>query len=206
MLEHYDRWLGAYLDGELPEYRKKMVETHLEKCLECQAKLASMKKLSELIQNETIQPDIPSPEYFASQVMKRLLSRKEPGLERFALEVVWWLAPFVIFGAWVFVQATFLLTGWLGTDGWLKLLGDAVGWLVPTIPSTTWLTSLVFRLGFMPDTTGLMIMQQIEAFSRAIFNQMVWQISIALLYCGWLAIWLVRNRKQTISTYDSYRV
>jgi hypothetical protein len=206
MVEHYDCWLGAYLDGELSQNRKRMVETHLEKCPECHAKLESMKKLSELIQDETVPPGFPSADHFTNQLLQHLPARKAPTLASVVLEAGWWLSPFVIFAAWVFVQTTFLLSGWLGRAEWLKLLGDAASWLVPASSNATWITSLVFQLGFMHDSTALMIMQQIEAFSRSSINALSWQFSIALLYGAWLATWLVRNRKQTISTYDAYRV
>jgi len=206
MVEHYDRWLGGYLDDELPVRQQRLMETHLASCPECQAKLASMKKLSQLIQDEAIPSSFPSAEGFTRQVLLRLPPRTAPPLRRVALEASWWLTPFAIFAAWVFVQTVFLLSGWLGTADRLKLLGDAAIWLVPASPGATWLTSSIYQLGFLHDSTGLKIMQQIEVFSHSSIDRVSWQLSIALLYSAWLATWWAHHQKQPVHSREVLRL
>ena len=61
-----DRTIQSYIDNELPESERKMVEMHLEKCLSCRQRVEAQRAFSEKMKKslETLVPDeIAVPEF-----------------------------------------------------------------------------------------------------------------------------------------------
>jgi len=76
-----EKLLQAYHDGELSEAQRKEVESHLAKCPKCQAKLAELGALDELLIDGDAErvPD-PGKHYwhsFSHRVTRRLIPRRE---------------------------------------------------------------------------------------------------------------------------------
>lgn len=49
---HAKKWLNAYLDGELPARRARMVSKHLAACLRCRTELEDLKTLQGIVREE----------------------------------------------------------------------------------------------------------------------------------------------------------
>ena len=61
--------LSAYLDGEISEKEKKLIEDHLNTCKKCSAELASFAELNNTLK---IVKDIEIPAYFRTHVKQRI--------------------------------------------------------------------------------------------------------------------------------------
>jgi len=77
-----EEFLQAYHDGELSAKEREAVERHLEKCPKCQAKLAELKALDELIiDGEAEKVPDPGTHYwhsFTHRVTRRIVAHHEP--------------------------------------------------------------------------------------------------------------------------------
>ena len=60
-------YLNAYVDGELPERRRRSVEAHLAGCESCRGRLEEIRKLTELFEGTL--PDPPVPDGLAPRIM-----------------------------------------------------------------------------------------------------------------------------------------
>ncbi len=191
MPDHVNNWINAYLDGELRGSRLAQVESHLDECAECRAELASLQALSGLL-HEAPLPDFPSAKRFAANVVLGLPRKPETPLGRKALEVAWWLVPVALTAAWVFVQTTLLLSDWIGAAGRLGLLETpASAWLTPAAPQETLLSALLSQTGVLGGS-GVQLLRSVSAFFDSTLVQIVWQVSIGLLYLAWIASWWAR--------------
>ena len=194
MNQHVIGWLGAYHDGELEESRLRQVEAHLQSCEACRAELSRLRALAHLLQASPLPGELTPPERFVSQVRMRLQPRSKRPAWQSVLEMGWRLAPLGLFGAWVFVQAVFIVSGvvlvalsaglesslavqWLPSaqDLWaakiltLPIPGLEVGTVLQYL-GDDWLSGWSFAL-----ETGLLVV-------------------IGLLYWSWLASWWVRQQ------------
>ena len=194
MSNHITEWLNAYLDGELQGSRLDQVEAHLAECDSCQMELASLEKLSDVLQEVPAPEFIPS-ERFAAQVSLRLPHAKPASSKRKALEIGWWMIPVGLLGLWVVLNTSFLVSDMLSVANSVGLLPsvsnpitfvtfDAAGWSA--------------RLGQFGVLSGnaLDVAASTEAFTRTSLPQISLQVSIALLYLSWIAIWWARHRRQ----------
>ena len=192
MSEHITQWLSAYLDGELHGERLRQVEAHLEGCPDCQAGLQSLRGLSDLLKAAPAPVGLTPAERFTSQVLLRLPPRPAPPLRRTVLEAGWWLAPAGILAAWVFVRVVFWLSGWVWAVNQFGLLGEASAWLAPA-SNAGWLTAALSQTGFLSASSGLQWAKLGETIGWSSLSQISWQVSMALLYLGWLAAWWTKR-------------
>jgi anti-sigma factor RsiW len=191
MSDHVTNWINAYLDGELHGQRLAQVETHLNHCAECRTELASLQTLSSVL-HEAPLPDFPPAERFAANLNLNLPRKPETSLSHTALEWTWWLAPVALTAAWVFVQTTLLLSDWISTAGRLGLLdASASAWLAPAAPRETLLSALLSQAGLLGGS-GVALFQSAAAFFDNTLAQVIWQVSIGLLYLAWIASWWAR--------------
>jgi len=208
MSEHVTQWLSAYQDGELRGGRLHHVETHLAGCLACQQDLEALQNLSGLL-HEIPAPEFTSPERLAAQVNLRLpRNRSEPAANK-VWEAGWWMIPVSLLSVWVLITAV----GWIGdavnaANRWGLLDTTSVGtiqvgavrvkmlppWLTPDSSPAEW----AFVLEGMGILQGNSLVQAeiVESIARNVLPQFVWQVSIAVLYLGWLAIWLARHTQE----------
>jgi anti-sigma factor RsiW len=72
----YITWIGAMLDGELDAARRRELEGHLPTCANCQAELASLTQLSQVVRNDLVAPPI------STAAMKRLHAQADDLADR----------------------------------------------------------------------------------------------------------------------------
>lgn len=194
MSNHVNEWLNAYLDGELKGARLRQVEEHLAGCEACQAELESLQGLSAMLQ-EVPAAEFASHERFATQV-NLLLPQKQTAAPRLRLlEIGWWMIPVGLLMAWIFVSTAVLVSDVFSAAGSFGLLDDTTSALVADPSDYAVWTSTLAQIGLLEgDILGWA--ETIESFTRNVLPQFTWQVSIALLYLTWIAIWWARQRHQ----------
>jgi hypothetical protein len=194
MSDHILQLLGAYLDGELQGGQLSKVETHLVDCQTCQEELRSLQILSVALQSAPL-PDFPAPERFVAEVALRLPRNQVKPLSRKVLEVGWWLAPVGLILAWIFLSTTLLISNLVTTASGIGLLDSASAWLAAGSPIEAYWSGTLGQFGLLAGES-LQWAETTEAFTRTTLPQITWQVSIALLYLSWMAIWWARHPRQ----------
>ena len=189
MSDHITEWLNAYLDGELHGNRFLIVEAHLVECEACQTELEALERLADLLQ-EAPMPEFMSPERFASQVRLRLPHPKRVTPAKKVLEIGWWMIPVGLLAVWVFVNTSFWLSDMLSVANSVGLLSSVSNWMI--FGTSNWSATLG-QFGILSGNS-LDLASLTESFTRTSLPQISLQVSIALLYLSWIAIWWVRHR------------
>ena len=194
MSSHVSEWLNAYHDGELRGIRLQQVEAHLAECQVCQAEHESLKKLSGAL-SEVPVPRFTRPEQFARQVNLRLpQSRKGISRKKF-LEIGWWMIPIGLAATWIFFTTVFVVRDLISAANNMGLLSSIS--TLPILNSSVepfW-SSAFARFGLL-NGNSLSWAEATEVFTRTSLPLISLQVSIALLYLGWIAIWWTRNTRQ----------
>ena len=194
MSNHVTEWLNAYFDGELTGSRLHQVEDHLAECEACQAELESLYSLSGLLQ-EVSAPGFSSPERLAAQVSLRLphqpvvISRKQ------IIEFSWWTIPVGLLASWIFISTAFVIGDILSAASNLGLLSGISDWLGFGLSNDVYVSTTIGQLGLLSGN-GLNWAEATETFTRMSLPQIIMQVSIALLYLSWIAIWWTRHQRQ----------
>jgi Putative zinc-finger len=194
MSKHVTEWLNAYFDGELAGSRLHQVEGHLAECEACQAELDSLQGLSNLLQ-EVPAPEFTSVERIAAQVNLRLPRRPAAISPDRIFEISWWMVPAGLLAAWTFIGTAFFVSDMLSAASRLGLLSGISDWLGSGSSNEVYLSTTIGQMGLLSGN-GLQWMEAVETFTRMSLPQISFQISIALLYLGWIAIWWTRHRRQ----------
>lgn len=194
MSRHVSEWLSAYYDGELRGSRLREVETHLAECSLCQADLKSLESLSQLLREAPV-PELSSPERFASQVNLRLPHQRAVESGKRILEIGWWMVPVGLLAAWIFIGTLSLVSSILSAANGLGVLGGISDWLAFGPASDIYLSATLARSGLLSGS-GLDWVESIETLTRTSLPLISLQVSIALLYLGWIAVWWVRHTPQ----------
>jgi anti-sigma factor RsiW len=194
MSNHVTEWLNAYFDGELHGRRLHEVEKHLAECKTCQAELNSLQSLSGLLQ-EVSAPEFPSPERFATQVNLLLPQKRTstPGTQLF--EIGWWMIPVGLLAVWVFISTAALLGDAMSAAKDFGILDSTTASFISAPSDTAEVTSTLGQFGMLQGNS-LRWAETTENFTRGLFPQIVLQVSVALLYLTWLAIWWTRHTRQ----------
>jgi predicted anti-sigma-YlaC factor YlaD len=191
MSNHITEWLNAYLDGELRGSQLDYVEAHLAECEVCQTELESLDRLSVLLQ-EVPEPEFIPSERFAAQVSLRLPHAKPAPSRGKALEIGWWMIPVGLLAAWVFINTSFWVNDMLSVANSFGLLTSVSDWMM--FGTSNWSATLG-QFGILSGNS-LDLAALTESFTRTSLPQISLQISIALLYLSWIAIWWVRRQRQ----------
>lgn len=194
MSNHVTEWLNAYFDGELTGRRLHQVEEHLAECEACQAELEAVGNVSALLQ-EIPAPEFPSPERFASQVNLLLPQKRVSSPRRQLLEVGWWMIPVGLLTVWVFISTTILLSDAFSAARNFGLLDNTTASFISGPSETAEWTSTLEQFGILRDNS-LQWAETAESFARNVLPQIVLQVSVALLYLTWIAIWWARRTRQ----------
>ena len=194
MSDHIQEWLNAYLDGELRGRQLHHVETHLAECQACQTALHSLENLSALL-HEIPVPEFISSERFATQVSLRLPHQPVTTSKSKVLEVGWWMVPVGLLAAWIFISTTTLVSDMVSAANDNGLLGSASTWLVTGSSGEAYWSAALGQFGILSGNS-LQWAEMTEAFTRTTVPQLTRQISIALLYLSWIAIWWARHTRQ----------
>jgi predicted anti-sigma-YlaC factor YlaD len=193
MSSHVTEWLNAYLDGELHDSRLQQVEAHLAECDTCLAELEALEKLSDLLQ-EAPPVEFSPPERFASQVSLRL-PRQKAAPRKKILEIGWWMIPVGLLAIWIFISGIFLVYDVLFIANRVGLLTDVSSWMRFGTPGSASWSSVLAQIGILSGNS-LDLVASTEIFTRTSLLQITLQVSVALLYLSWIAIWLTRHMRQ----------
>ena len=191
--DHILELLGAYIDGELQGGQLRKVEAHLAECQSCLEEYYTLQALSATL-HEAQMPDFPSPEHFAADVALRLPRVPVKPIRTKALEVGWWLVPVGLIAAWIFVSTTILVSNVITAAGDFGLLNSASAWLIAGSPGAGY-SAFLGQIGFLGEG-NLEWLTFSESFTRSFVSSIFWQISIAMLYLSWFAIWWARHTRQ----------
>ncbi|WKZ34212.1 MAG: zf-HC2 domain-containing protein [Anaerolineales bacterium] len=194
MSNHVSEWLNAYLDGELTGGRLQQVEAHLAGCEACQTGLESLQALSALL-HEVPTAEFTSNERFVSQVNLLLPQKQTAAPRRQLLEVGWWLIPVGLLMAWIFVGTTILVSDMVSAAHNFGLLDSGTTLLVSDPSTGMYWTSMLGQIGLL-EGDSLHWAGRTERYTRNVVPQYIWQVSVALLYLTWIAIWWARHRRQ----------
>jgi Putative zinc-finger len=194
MSRHITEWLSAYVDGELRGSRLHHVEAHLAECKVCLAELESLDGLSRLLQ-EVPAPEFTPPERFAAQVSLRLPHPKPITSGKKIIEFGWWMIPVGLLATWIFISTSFLVSDILSVANNLGFLTSISDWLVFGSSNPAYWSSALGQFGILRSNT-LDLAASMETFTRTSLPQITLQVSIALLYLSWIAIWWARHRRQ----------
>jgi len=191
MSNHITEWLNAYLDGELKNGRLHQVEAHLAECRECQSELDSLQSLSNLLHAEPA-PEFISTERFAAQVNLRLPHTSPVESKRSALEFGWWMIPVSLLLLWIFLGTFSVVSRVVATANDLGLLRGVPAWLVPNSSQQAEWSGTLEEFGLL-NGNNLGWAEFTETFTRNRLPQVIWQVSIALVYLSWMALLWVRH-------------
>jgi hypothetical protein len=192
MSDHILELLGAYIDGELKGGQLRRVEAHLGECQSCLEEYYALQALSATLRGAPT-PDFPSSERIAADVALRLPRKPVRPVSSRALEIGWWLAPVGLIVAWIFVSTTILVSNVITTAGDFGLLNNASAWLVAG-PSGANYSTFIGQFGLL-EGGSLEWFTFSESFTRSFISSIFWQVSIALLYLSWIAIWWARHTR-----------
>ncbi len=193
MSKHVTEWVNAYLDGELHGNRLQQVEEHLAACESCRGEFEALKGLSGLLQ-EVAAPEFPSADRLAARVNLLLPQRRAASTGRKILEAGWWMIPVGLLASWVFIGTAFFMSDMLSAANNLGLLNNVSDWMVFGSTNAANWSSTLGRFGVLSGNS-LSWTKSIESFTRITLPQISLQISIALLYLSWIAIWWARRTR-----------
>ena len=193
MSNHVTEQLNAYMDGELNGRQIRQVEEHLAECEPCQQELESLQGLSSLLQ-EVPAPEFTSNDRFVTQVNLLLPERRNATTRNKILEVGWWMIPVGLLAAWIFISTSSLLSNAVSIADNFGII-DSTSALISDSPESAAWTSRLGQVGVLTGE-GLQWAEATESFTRNVLPRFIWQISIALLYLAWIAIWWTRQTLQ----------
>jgi anti-sigma factor RsiW len=194
MSDHILELLGAYLDGELHGGQLHRVEAHLEECQNCQEEVQSLQTLSAALHSAPV-PNFLAPERLAGNVALRLPRTPAKPMSHRVLEIGWWVAPVGLILTWIFLSTTLVVSDVVSTANELGLWSSAAAWLVSGSAAEAYWSGTLGQFGLLAGES-LQWAEATEAFTRTTLPQITWQISIALLYLSWMAIWWARHTRQ----------
>jgi Putative zinc-finger len=194
MSNHVTEWLNAYFDGELHGNRLHQVETHLAECERCQAELESLESISGLL-HEVRTPELMSVDRFAAQVSLRIPHQRTVISGKKIGEFAWWIIPVGLLASWIFVSTAVVLGDVLSVAGSFGLLSGLSDWLASGPSNDIYLSATLAQSGLLSGN-GVNWMEATETFTRISLPQIILQVSIALLYLSWIAIWWARQTRQ----------
>ncbi len=194
MSDHISEWLSAYHDGELHGNRLHLVEEHLVECELCQAELVSLEGLSDLL-HEVPAPEFIPVERFAAQVNLRLPHKRTQVARKGIFEIGWWMIPVGLVGAWIFVATSSIISDVLSTANQLGLLNSLSSWIGSGASNGIYLSASLGQAGVLSGNS-LNWAEATETLTRISLPQIILQISIAVLYLSWLAVWWARRTRQ----------
>jgi anti-sigma factor RsiW len=121
MVQHVYHLLNDYYDDELSPVASRRVEAHLAECTRCQAALAQLSQLGDLLSEYRVPDAFGAAETFRAQVALRVARRQ---MERSGYRgAAWHLVPLALLSVVVLVQALLTLSGAVG------ILARSLGWL-----------------------------------------------------------------------------
>jgi len=194
MNEHVTSWLSAYHDGELSGRRLRQVETHLETCAQCKARLEEIRSLSGLLQESPPVEGLLPSEIFVAQVGMRLPRENNVPLLKKVSESGWRAVPFGLLASWALVQTIFVVSNLVFLA--LRFIpgADQIMTLLPSGGSTPSVLSSLGGLGILrAGQFGANLLGSRGLLGWSFFLNVGLTLLIGLLYWSWLASWWIRK-------------
>ncbi|HSG42899.1 MAG TPA: zf-HC2 domain-containing protein [Anaerolineales bacterium] len=193
MSNHITEQLNAYMDGELKGKQFHQVEEHLAECEVCQAELESLQGLSALLQ-EVPAAEFISHERFVTQVNLLLPKRQTATARNKILEVSWWMIPVGLLAAWIFLSTSSLISNAVSAADNFGIVDSTTVFISDPSENAAW-TARLGQVGVLKGES-LQWAETTENLTRNVLPQFIWQVSIALLYLAWIAMWWARQTLQ----------
>ena len=185
---HADRWIDAYLDGEMPTLQQRHAEAHLAHCPACRELLAQRHSLSSLLQEAPPAVGLKPEKQFVAEVGLQLARQPSVILPRGkAVNLAWYFVPLALLFILAFTQVVFILS---------SVLALIPGAQTVLLGQTAALSSLPVSL---PDAANTLL-GQAGVFDLAGWSWLTGPVIfflIGLLYLGWLASWWARSQHTT---------
>jgi hypothetical protein len=195
MSEHSLEVIGAYLDGELQGDHLKEFELHLTGCDECQKNIESLSGLSTVLHQVQV-PDFDSPEFFVEKVSLQLPRKKiRYPFGQNILVISWYSIPLFLMAVWVFLNTTYLISSLLITANFIDMVNLQSSTLFSGVFKEENFLKFLDSLGWF-ENVNFQWLVEIGGLTRRMISNLIWQISIALLYLFWLVIWWTRRKVQ----------
>ena len=105
------------------------------------------------------------------------------------------MIPVGLLGVWVFIVTSSILSDIIYEANNFGLLSGISNWLNFGSLNGVYLSSTLGQAGFLSGN-GLSWAETAETFTRMSLPQISLQVSIALLYLSWSAIWWARDLRQ----------
>ena len=140
-------------------------------------------------------PEFPSSERFATQINLLLPQKRTSTPNSRLFEVGWWMIPVGLLAVWVFISTAALLGDAMNTAKNFGILDSMTASFITTPSETVEVTSTLGQFGVLQGNS-LQWAETTENFTRGLFPQIVLQVSVALLYLTWFAVWWARHTRQ----------
>jgi hypothetical protein len=123
------------------------------------------------------------------------LPRQKAAPRKKILEIGWWMIPVGLLAIWIFISGIFLVYDVLFIANRVGLLTDVSSWMRFGTPGSASWSSVLAQIGILSGNS-LDLVASTEIFTRTSLLQITLQVSVALLYLSWIAIWLTRHMRQ----------
>jgi hypothetical protein len=105
------------------------------------------------------------------------------------------MIPVGLLALWVFIGGIFFVYDMLFVANRVGLLTGVSDWMRLSTPGTANWSSVLAQIGILRGNS-LDLAASTEIFTRTSLLQITLQVSIALLYLSWIAIWWTRHTRQ----------
>jgi hypothetical protein len=194
MSKHVSEWLNAYHDGELRGNKLHHVEEHLAECELCQAELESLEGISDVL-HEVPTPEFIPAERFATQVNLRLSHKGAQISGTRILEIGWWMIPVGLVAIWIFFSTVFVVRDFMSTASQAGFISGVSNWVISAPSNGIYLSATLGQAGLLSGRS-LSWAETTETITRSSFTEWSLQISIAILYLSWIAVWWARQMRR----------
>lgn len=191
--------LNAYLDGELHDIRLQQMQTHLTSCETCQNELKELRRISELLHTAPVLETRRVDQFITNLtlILPRRSMSVRPAKPGFLL---WWLVPAGLLFTWFFVRTTIFVADVVSVAGTFGLLGQANIWLGSGGHQPIWFALLNWISGGQAASSAAFnLLSTLNGIMAGFFSGFLWQVGVGSIYLGWLTVWWVKRRPQTMN-------
>ena len=194
MSDHILSILNAYYDGELSPSQMRKVEHHLAQCSTCRQAYDDIVSTSDWLHNMP-DPKMAPAEKMAADIALLLPREQEKPRNQSNTSAIWWIVPIMLLSIWVLVGSTHIVSNLLLTANDFGLItidpafftGQSINQLLFSTFIENLSKLLPKDLSWLIDTQDFLH----ENVIRSVIN-----ISIAMLYLSWIAIWRANQNRQ----------
>ena len=194
MSEHVSNILNAYYDGELNPNQMRKVERHLAQCSSCQEAYDDIVSTSAWL-HQLPEPEMVPADKMAADIALLLPREQEKPRSQSNSSIIWWIVPIVLFSIWVLAGSTHIVSNVLITANEFGFIA-----IDPALFTTQSINDLIFS-SFIENLStivpkDLSWMIETQGFLRESIIRSVINLSIAMLYLSWIAIWRANQNRQ----------